>query len=69
MRTWRIPTDLGYDRAPYPTGSVGEHLHGDFYAFRLLGTVNGPGGGGFARLEIAKLGPGTPFVVTPDPVP
>ncbi len=72
MRTWRIPTDLGYTRAPYPTGigaplavTCTEIFTRSGYLEPSIGRV----GGGFARLEIAKLGPGTPFVVTPDPVP
>ncbi len=72
MRTWRIPTELGYERAPYPTG-IGAPLAVTckeiFTRSAYLEPSMGRVGGGFARLEIAKLGPGTPFVVTPDPVP
>jgi hypothetical protein len=72
MRTWRIPTDLGYERAPYPV-AIGAPLAVTcteiFTRAGYLEPSMGRVGGGFARLEIAKLGPGTPFVVTPDPVP
>jgi hypothetical protein len=72
MRTWRIPRPANPEAAPYPIGigdalaiTCSEIFIRSGYQEPLMGRAST----GIARLEIAKLGPGTPFVVTPDPVP
>jgi len=72
MRTWRIPRPANPEAAPFPIGigaplavTCSEIFIRSGYQEPLMGRAST----GIARLEIAKLGPGTPFVVTPDPVP